>query len=424
MTSQPEWITMKCENKPEECKREEGFLQEKEWISPKDAYIYVGQQKLRRGYTTGSCAAAAAQAAARLLFGEKNIDSVSLTVPKGLSVCIPIVSAEVGNGWAQASVKKDSGDDPDVTNGIEVFVRIEAVSSPGITIFGGEGVGKVTKPGLEMPVGESAINKTPRSMIRQQIESVRQHYPEWEGVGFRVTITIPAGVEIAKKTYNPRLGIEGGISVLGTSGIVEPMSEKALTDSIQLELNILKESGHRCVLITPGNYGKTFLSEGSFSKLAPLAPYAVKCSNFVGDTLDFCVQAGYEQALLVGHIGKFSKLAAGVMNTHSHYADARLEVFAAHAALCGATQETIVSIMSSVTTDEAIACLEKEGIRQAVMQSILKKIEQHISARAGETLKVGVILFSNVYGYLGQTKGCELLIEDLLKEYCSEDKKE
>lgn len=129
-------------------------MQEKEWISPKDAYIYVGQQKLRRGYTTGSCAAAAAQAAARLLFGEKNIDSVSLTVPKGLSVCIPIVSAEVGNGWAQASVKKDSGDDPDVTNGIEVFVRIEAVSSPGITILGGEGVGKVTKPGLEMPVGE------------------------------------------------------------------------------------------------------------------------------------------------------------------------------------------------------------------------------------------------------------------------------
>ena len=142
-----------------------------------------------------------------------------------------------------------------------------------------------------MPVGESAINKTPRSMIRQQIESVRQHYPEWEGVGFRVTITIPAGV-----------GIEGGISVLGTSGIVEPMSEKALTDSIQLELNILKESGHRCALITPGNYGKTFLSEGSFSKLAPLAPYAVKCSNFVGDTLDFCVQAGYEQALLVGRV--------------------------------------------------------------------------------------------------------------------------
>lgn len=388
-----------------------------QWISPEEAYIYVGQQKLRRGYTTGSCAAAAAQAAARVLFGEEEPKTVELTVPKGLTLCIPVHSVQKDEGQAQASVCKDSGDDPDVTDHIEVVVSIQPNPTPGITIRGGQGVGRVTKPGLEMPVGEAAINKTPRRMIREQIELVQQEHPEWEGVGLLVTVSIPKGEEIAKKTYNPRLGIEGGISVLGTSGIVEPMSEKALTDSIRLELSMLKEAGHKTVLITPGNYGKTFLSEGEFSSLAPIAPYAVKCSNFVGDTLDYCVQMGYDTALLVGHIGKFSKLAAGIMNTHSHYADGRLEVFTAHAALCGASREALFALMQSVTTDEAIALLDREGIREAVLDSMLTKIEEHVRARAGETIQTGVILFSNQYGYLGQTAGCESVLPRLMEEY-------
>lgn len=195
------------------------------------------------------------------------------------------------------------------------------------------------------------------------------------------------------------------------------MSEKALTDSIRLELSMLKEAGHKTVLITPGNYGKTFLSEGEFSSLAPIAPYAVKCSNFVGDTLDYCVQMGFDTALLVGHIGKFSKLAAGIMNTHSHYADGRLEVFTAHAALCGASRETLFALMQSVTTDEAIALLDREGIREAVLDSMLTKIEEHVRARAGETMQTGVILFSNQYGYLGQTAGCESVLPRLMEEY-------
>lgn len=390
---------------------------ENQWISPEEAYIYVGQQKLRRGYTTGSCAAAAAQAAARVLFGEEEPKTVELTVPKGLTLWIPVHSVQKYEGLAQASVCKDSGDDPDVTDHIEVVVSIQPNPTPGITIQGGQGVGRVTKPGLEMPVGEAAINKTPRRMIREQIELVQQEHPEWEGVGLLVTVSIPKGEEIAKKTYNPRLGIERGISVLGTSGIVEPMSEKALTDSIRLELSMLKEAGHKTVLITPGNYGKTFLSEGEFSSLAPIAPYAVKCSNFVGDTLDYCVQMGFDTALLVGHIGKFSKLAAGIMNTHSHYADGRLEVFTAHAALCGASRETLFALMQSVTTDEAIALLDREGIRKAVLDSMLTKIEEHVRARAGETMQTGVILFSNQYGYLGQTAGCESVLPRLMEEY-------
>ena len=377
---------------------------EKDWIEPKDAYVYVGQQKLRRGYTTGSCAAAAAQAAARALFGEEHPQSVQLAVPKGLTLSIPVHSLQTGERWAKGSVCKDSG-------------------GPGIAVCGGVGVGRITKPGLQMPVGEAAINLVPRRMIREQIEQVRQSYPQWESVGLRALVEIPQGVQLAAKTYNPRLGIEGGISVLGTSGIVEPMSEQALTDSIRLELSILQKQGHRCVLITPGNYGKAFLSgetiggKSDFHALAQMADRAVKCSNFVGDTLDMCVQQGFSHALLVGHIGKFSKLAAGVMNTHSRYADARLEVFTAHAALAGADRLTSQQLMSSVTTDEAIACLDKAGIRQPVLRSILQKIQDHVQARAGETMKTGVILFSNVYGYLGETDGCREILQQVLQEY-------
>ena len=391
--------------------------QQQNWIAAKDACVYVGQQQLRRGYTTGTCAAAAAQAAARILFGEQPPQSVTLTVPKGLQLHLEVHSVQQGQGWAQAGIIKDSGDDPDVTHGIEVLVRLEQCSGIGVTICGGQGVGRVTKPGLEMPVGEAAINKTPRRMIAEQIEAVRQLYPQWEGVGLKATVIIPKGEELAKKTYNPRLGIEGGISVLGTSGIVEPMSEQALTDSIRLELSILRKAGHRSVLITPGNYGQTFLSQGEFAALSPLSPFSVKCSNFVGDTLDMCVQQGFEAALLVGHIGKFAKLAAGVMNTHSRYADGRLEVFCAHAALCGASLPTLRAIMDSVTTDEAIACLDKEGLRAPVMESILQKIDQHVQARAGQTLQTGVILFSNACGCLGQTAGCAPLLQRLTEEY-------
>lgn len=392
-------------------------LEKPDWIAQQEAYIYVGQQKLRRGYTTGTCAAAAAQAAAMVLFGGEPPQAVRLTVPKGLELHIPVHSVQAGDGWAQASVCKDSGDDPDATDGIEVFVRLEPAKEAGIAILGGQGVGRVTKPGLEMPVGEAAINRVPRQMIRQQIELVRQDYPAWEGVGLRATVSIPQGEAVAKRTFNPRLGIEGGISVLGTSGIVEPMSEKALTDSIKLELSILRKAGHTGVLITPGNYGQAFLNSGTLEGLSALSERAVKCSNYVGDTLDMCVQQGFERVLLVGHIGKFCKLAAGIMNTHSRYADGRLEVFTAHAALCGASRETLFALMDSATTDEAIALLDREGLRQDVVQSMLQRIEEHVRARAGETLQTGVILFSNAHGFLGMTQGSEQILQRLLEEY-------
>ena len=234
---------------------------------------------------------------------------------------------------------------------------------------------------------------------------------------------IPQGVQLAAKTYNPRLGIDGGISVLGTSGIVEPMSEQALTDSIRLELSILQKQGHRCVLITPGNYGKAFLSGGDHRRQKRFS-CAGADGRPRGQMLQFCRRyLGYVRAAGIfpraagRTYRKIFQLAAGVMNTHSRYADARLEVFTAHAALAGADRFTLQQLMSSVTTDEAIACLDKAGIRQPVLRSILQKIQDHVQARAGETMKTGVILFSNVYGYLGETDGCREILQQVLQEY-------
>ena len=385
-----------------------------------EEYIVKDGKKLRLGYTTGSCAAAAAKAAAYMLLTGRDAPTVDLLTPKGIALTLPVLQTARGADFVSCAIRKDSGDDPDATDGIEVFVRLEPAKEVGIAILGGQGVGRVTKPGLEMPVGEAAINRVPRQMIRQQIELVRQDYPAWEGVGLRATVSIPQGEAVAERTFNPRLGIEGGISVLGTSGIVEPMSEKALTDSIKLELSILRKAGHTGVLITPGNYGQAFLNSGTLEGLSALSERAVKCSNYVGDTLDMCVQQGFERVLLVGHIGKFCKLAAGIMNTHSRYADGRLEVFTAHAALCGARKETLFALMDSATTDEAIALLDREGLRQKVMQSMLQRIEEHVRARAGETLQTGVILFSNAHGFLGMTQGSEQILQRLLQEYQSE----
>lgn len=386
-----------------------------------EEYLVKDGKRLRLGYTTGSCAAAAAKAAAWMLLTGRRKESIRLQTPKGIELNLKVLDIQMLADEVRCAIRKDSGDDPDVTRGTLIFAAVRKSATPGVTIDGGEGVGRVTKPGLDQPVGAAAINSVPRKMIEENVREVCM-LVGYDG-GIDVTISAPEGEALAKKTFNPRLGIEGGISILGTTGIVEPMSEQALTDSIRLELSILQKQGHRCVLITPGNYGKAFLSgetiggKSDFHALAQMADRAVKCSNFVGDTLDMCVQQGFSHALLVGHIGKFSKLAAGVMNTHSRYADARLEVFTAHAALAGADRLTLQQLMSSVTTDEAIACLDKAGIRQPVLRSILQKIQDHVQARAGETMKTGVILFSNVYGYLGETDGCREILQQVLQEY-------
>ena len=321
-----------------------------------EMYVYKNQKKLRWGYTTGTCGTAASMAAALMLLGQKRVGQVKVSTPKGLDLDLEIEEIRFTKEQAVCAVRKDSGDDPDVTNGIFVYAKVTKKKEKGMTLDGGIGVGRFTRKVLEQEAGEAAINKVPRQMIREAVQSQIEKY-EWDG-GADIVIYIPEGVEIAKKTFNPRLGIEGGISVLGTSGIVEPMSEQALTQTIFMEMKMLRDEGHRYCYLTPGNYGNDFLRQ----TLGYDQELAVKCSNYIGDAIDDGVRLKMDGLLLVGHIGKLVKIAAGVMNTHSRQADARMEVLAVHAAMAGADRETVCALMKCFTTKEALDILEERGL--------------------------------------------------------------
>lgn len=450
-------------------------------------YVVKDHKKLRRGYTTGTCAAAAAAAAAKLLFlraadaepdgedspGPRAVE-IELTTPNGTPLTIEALAVppqDVPEGAFEAStgsaglppggsisrntsdrqkdgqsavcaVKKDSGDDPDVTDGVLVYAKVTLFPDEQgrIRIDGGKGVGRVTKPGLACAVGQAAINPTPRKMIEAEARRAAE-LAGYEG-GISVEIAIPAGEELAKRTYNPRLGIEGGISVLGTSGIVEPMSEQALIDTIKVEMNIRRAAGAQYILLTPGNYGETFLKE----TMGLGGIYTVKCSNFLGEALDYAVELGFKGLLLTAHIGKLVKVAGGIMNTHSKYGDARMEILAAHAARLGAGREVVEELFRCVTTDDAIAVLDQAAdggtqlgsetgcelgretnsetdggpgpdhpseLRIQTIHSILQRIEYHIEERTRGTMKTGAVMFSNKFGYLGQTAGADELVRRL-----------
>ncbi len=374
-----------------------------------EQYQYVGPKKLRCGYTTGSCAAAAAQAAVCMLLGAADILQVQLTTPKGVVLQLEILNICRRQGSVSCMVQKDSGDDPDSTNGVLVGVTASFSAAPGVTIEGGEGVGRVTKPGLECPVGSAAINRVPCQMIRKEVERACQAYKYTNGIN--ITIFIPNGKEIAQHTYNPRLGIVDGISILGTTGIVEPMSEKALVDTIQVEMKVQKAAGAQYIGVTPGNYGEEFTKR----EFGVSSQNWIKCSNFVGETLDYSVQLGFSGVLLVGHLGKFVKLAAGIMNTHSRYADGRMEILSAHAALAGADKVVIQKIMNSITTDQAVEELANTGLLSQVMDSLLIKIHEAVCRRAGQ-LKAGVVVYSNKHGLLGKTEYADWLLNQLRNE--------
>lgn len=362
---------------------------------------------LRYGWTTGSCAAAAAKAAAQMLFGGEEIRHVRLMTPKGIELYLDVESVTWMPDYAECAVRKYSGDDPDVTDGLLIFAKVERCGGDQILLDGDAGVGRVTKPGLEQQIGQAAINKVPRKMITEEVSGVCREYGYSGGV--KVLISIPEGEETAKKTFNPRLGITGGLSVLGTSGIVEPMSEKALTDTIYLEMKMLHESGSSYCYAVPGNYGIDFLTES----MGIDPDLAVKCSNYVGETIDDARLLGMKGLLLIGHVGKFIKLAAGVMNTHSRQADCRMEVFASHAAMAGADTDTVKAVMDCLNTTEAVRILKGKGLLQDVMKTVMERIEFYLRQRAGEELQIGAIVFSSEEGILGQTENAARLSEKI-----------
>ena len=388
--------------------------------------VVVSQGKLmRRGYTTGSCAAAASKAAAVMLLSGEETDTIKLDTPKGITLTLDVLDILRGPGFARCAIRKDSGDDPDDTNGTLIYATVsslhagipeeELVMQPHtasveqlddrVEIWGGIGVGKVTKPGLSCKVGGPAINPVPRKMITQEVLAAMKQYDYEKPL--RVVISIPDGPAIAPKTFNPRLGIEGGISVLGTSGIVEPMSDRALIDTMYTEMDSRKANGYKDLLVFFGNYGADFTRDEMKIDIST----AVTCSNFVGELLDYAVLQGFESVLIIGHSGKLIKLAQGVMNTHSKYADCRSEFLALQAMFHGASPAVGKEIYQALTTDEMTKILKREGLFEAVMEEAARKIDFYMQKRVHGKLKTGAILFSNVYGILGETAGAEELLK-------------
>ena len=371
-------------------------------------YVRSGQKLLRCGYTTGTCAALGAAGAARLLLTGRTPDSVVLHTPKGLVVEVAPLFCRLTAAGAECAIEKDGGDDVDVTTGLAIVATVELrPESPDICIDGGVGVGRVTKPGLDQPVGAAAINHVPRQMI---VDALRREAAsaDYHG-GFAVTISIPEGEAVAKRTFNPHIGVTGGLSILGTSGIVEPMSQQAILDTIQLEMNqaALRAGNPKRLILAPGNYGLDYLHE-TYPDFAVIP--VVKTSNFIGDTLDMAASAGFEQVLLVGHVGKLVKVAGGIMNTHSHTADCRTELFCTHAALCGAGRDTCAALYDAATTDACLDILDAAGLRAPVLESLLQAIQLHLDRRAADAFRVGAVLFSNQHGPLGLTPTAKELL--------------
>lgn len=384
-------------------------------------YIEKDGKQLRCGYTTGTCATGGAAAALRMLLVEEAIEEVKVTLPGGGIVMLPIAEMKREEGCVTCAIQKDGGDDPDVTHGMLIYTKVSLVEKDSplveirkintkvkieelepeeikhlwIEIDGGVGIGRVTQKGLDQPVGHAAINSTPRRMIQEHVERIAQQYG-YSG-GIKVEIFAPEGEEVAKRTFNSQLGIVGGISILGTTGIVEPMSEKALVDSIKVEMNVVRAKGYTTLLAFPGNYASKFIQE----TLNIAGENEVKFSNYIGEILDYSKKLGFEELVIVSHIGKLVKVAVGMMNTHSHTGDARLEVLACYAAVHGVGQEKIQQILKCMTTDAALELLEEEGVSEQVCQSILERVLYYIRRKIGTEIKLHLIMYAKC-GIVGQ----------------------
>ena len=297
-----------------------------------EEFVYIDGKKYRRGYTTGSCSAAAAKAAAIMLSVGKEIDEVYIDTPKGIPLNLKVHDITRTKQSVTCAIQKDGGDDIDATHGMLIYATARWQEEIGITIEGGIGVGRITKKGLGLEIGAPAINKTPLQMIRLEVGRVIG-----ENKGIHITIFAPQGEEIAKKTFNPRLGIVGGISIIGTTGIVEPMSDEGWKRSLSIELEMKKAQGIENIILVPGNHGERFVAD----TLQLESKYVVRMSNFVGYMLLECKRIGFKNIILAGHLGKFVKVAAGIFHTHSKVADARSEVMIANLALMGVNDDTI-----------------------------------------------------------------------------------
>ena len=391
-----------------------------------EALVYKDKKMLRRGYTTGTCAALAAQGAVSFLVSGIWPETAELMTPAGQMVRVPLMEKKAGNGAASCAVKKDAGDDPDVTDGLMIFAQArflpenagnarEADHGTGtasarerrVIIDGGEGVGRVTKAGLDQPVGAAAINSVPRRMIEAAVTEVLEEAGLDRPV--EILIFVPGGEKTAEKTFNPVLGITGGISILGTSGIVEPMSEEALIETIRAHMQVLRSEGRRFAAAVPGNMGERFLWSYLEREGIGKIP-AVVCSNFVGRTLDMAGELGFSGFLLAGHLGKLVKLGCGIMNTHSKEGDGRMETLVACALRAGAGTGTLKRIQEANTTEQALEELKAAGILKETMGALLERMDWYMRRRVPEILETGILVFDAAGTLLGATENARDLL--------------
>lgn len=402
-----------------------------------EEFVYIDGKKYRRGYTTGSCATAVSKAAVYMILTNEKIDTVNIDTPKGIYLSIPVVSSEIkknedtGEFYSICSVEKDGGDDIDATNGIEIFAKATWVyedeidkseknfsfEGDGFCVFSGDGVGIITKKGLSIEPGRPAINPVPQKMIAKEVESVlkaseesilKNNSNERKRI-IKITIFIPKGEEVSNKTFNPRLGIVGGISIIGTSGIVEPMSDDGWKKSLSIELNMKKELGMDKIILVPGNHGESFISDriGENSSV-------VRTSNFLGYMLMEAKRMGFKKILLAGHIGKFIKLSAGIFNTHSKVADARNEILIANLALMGASTELVRKIDSCLTTEEATDIVYENGFGE-VFDIICEKCKKRAEMHVDNEIEIEVFIFKMDKTVLGKSKNAEEMLDSFRK---------
>lgn len=411
-----------------------------------EGFVYRDKKLLRCGYTTGTCAALAARAAVGFLITGKAPESSSVLTPLGKWIEVPVECPEREQGpdgpvWAKCGVRKDAGDDYDVTDGLLIVCRAEFAEpgeqnpgaafekvysdseadplQPYVEITGGEGIGTVTKKGLNQPVGQAAINEVPRRMIREAVCGILEEAGVSKPV--RITVSAPEGRRAAQKTFNPILGITGGISILGTTGIVEPMSDDALVETIHAHMKVLAAAGRRYLAAAPGNMGVEAFCEYLYGKSVngdkPGNDEWILCSNFIGRTIDLAAECGFSGLLLAGHLGKLVKLGNGIMNTHSREGDGRIDTLISCGLEAGAESSLLRKIQAANTTEEAMGIYGEEAFLEPVVQILLNRIEAHMKRRAPESLKTGVVLFSLETGYLGETAAAGELMERIKDEH-------
>ena len=362
-----------------------------------DEFVYVDGKKYRRGYTSGSCACGATKAALIMLLEKRNINEVRIGTPKGVDLDLKIENISREKDWVQCSVKKDGGDDIDATHGMDIFARLELVQADQVPDFrsdldsdylfitSGQGIGRVTKKGLDIRPGRPAINRVPLKMILKEVQETLDEagldiYDYLGGRKILVTIFAPQGQEIAKRTFNSNLGIEGGISIIGTTGIVEPMSDEGWKKALSAELAIKRAEGREAIILVPGNIGRDIMAKSYGADLDGI----VKMSNFIGYMLMETKRLGFKRVIVGGHIGKLIKLSGGITNSHSRVADARREIMVANLALLGAPLELLKEIDACLSTDAMVDIIRESGYSQ-----VFKVLADKAASKAKVYMRLG-----------------------------------